>query len=112
MPPCVDLVRLFPRFSGARRLVSTPAGARMTANSLNNARTESIERIGEQMRLANKVILVTGAARGIARVAAQMFVEQCAKVIAADLNESGLNAAIAEIDAGHRDAIMPVVGNV
>jgi len=64
------------------------------------------------MRLANKVILVTGAASGMGRVATRMFVEQGAKVIAADLNEVGLNAAIAEIDVGHHDAILPVVGNV
>src|SRR4051794_39974405 len=74
--------------------------------------TESIERIVEQMRLANKGILVTGAASGMGRVATRMFAEQGAKVIAADLNESGLNGAISEIDAGYHDAILPVVGNV
>jgi NAD(P)-dependent dehydrogenase (short-subunit alcohol dehydrogenase family) len=64
------------------------------------------------MRLANKVILVTGAASGMGRVATRMFAEQGAKIIAADLNESGLNAAIAEIDAEYHKVILPVVGNV
>ena len=45
-------------------------------------------------------------------MATRMFAEQGAKIIAADLNESGLNAAIAEIDAGYHKAILPVVGNV
>ena len=92
--------------------MSTPPDARMTANSANLTLTESNERVGEQMRLANKVILVTGAASGMGRVATRMFAEQGAKIIAADLNEGGLNAAIAEIDAGYHDAILPVVGNV
>lgn len=62
------------------------------------------------MRLAGKVILVTGAASGMGRVATRMFVEQGAKVIAADINEGALGSAVAE--AGRRDAVLPVVGNV
>jgi NAD(P)-dependent dehydrogenase (short-subunit alcohol dehydrogenase family) len=62
------------------------------------------------MRLAGKVILVTGAASGMGRVATRMFVEQGAKVIAADINDGALDEAIAE--TGDLDAVLPVVGNV
>lgn len=62
------------------------------------------------MRLSGKVILVTGAASGMGRVATRMFVEQGAKVIAADINEAALQEAITEI--GDADAVHPVVGNV
>ncbi len=62
------------------------------------------------MRLANKVILVTGAASGMGRVATRMFVEQGAKVIAADINEQALTEAVAE--AGDPDAVLAVTGNV
>jgi NAD(P)-dependent dehydrogenase (short-subunit alcohol dehydrogenase family) len=64
------------------------------------------------MRLANKVILVTGAASGMGRVATRMFAEQGAKVIAADLNEAGLQATLDELDAGLRDSVHPVTGSV
>ena len=64
------------------------------------------------MRLANKVILVTGAASGMGRVATKVFAEQGAKVIAADVKVEALEEAVAEAGASHRDAILPVVGNV
>jgi len=62
------------------------------------------------MRLAGKVILVTGAASGMGRVATRMFVEQGAKVIAADINGDALTEAVAEVE--DRDAVLPIVGNV
>ena len=62
------------------------------------------------MRLAGKVILVTGAASGMGRVATRMFVEQGARVIAADIDEAALHAAVGEI--GDREAVLPVTGNV
>jgi NAD(P)-dependent dehydrogenase (short-subunit alcohol dehydrogenase family) len=62
------------------------------------------------MRLANKVILVTGAASGMGRVATRMFVEQGAKVVAVDVNEAALAEAVAE--AGDPDAVLGVTGNV
>jgi NAD(P)-dependent dehydrogenase (short-subunit alcohol dehydrogenase family) len=62
------------------------------------------------MRLAGKIVLVTGAGSGMGRVATRMFVEQGAKVIAADLNEEALSSAVAEVE--DRDAVLPVVGNV
>jgi NAD(P)-dependent dehydrogenase (short-subunit alcohol dehydrogenase family) len=64
------------------------------------------------MRLADKVILVTGAASGMGRVATRMFAEQGAKVIAADIDERALHESITGIDASYADAILPVAGNV
>lgn len=64
------------------------------------------------MRLANKVILVTGAASGMGRVATRMFAEQGAKVIAFDIADAGLQATIAEAGSDHAGAILPVVGSV
>jgi NAD(P)-dependent dehydrogenase (short-subunit alcohol dehydrogenase family) len=62
------------------------------------------------MRLANKVILVTGAASGMGRVATRMFVEQGAKVIAADIAAAALDDAAGEV--GDPDAVLAVAGNV
>lgn len=62
------------------------------------------------MRLAGKVILVTGAASGMGRVATRMFVEQGARVIAADIDEGALGEAVAEVS--DRDSVLPVAGNV
>jgi NAD(P)-dependent dehydrogenase (short-subunit alcohol dehydrogenase family) len=64
------------------------------------------------MRLADKVILVTGAASGMGRVATRMFAEHGAKVIAADIVEAALSEAVAEAGEQHRGSIYPVVGNV
>jgi NAD(P)-dependent dehydrogenase (short-subunit alcohol dehydrogenase family) len=62
------------------------------------------------MRLAGKVILVTGAASGMGRVATRMFVEQGAKVIAADVNAAALDEAVAGVS--DREAVLAVAGNV
>lgn len=64
------------------------------------------------MRLSGKVILVTGAASGMGRVATRIFAEQGAKVIAADLKQEGLDQTLAEIDASLHDAILPLTGDV
>ncbi len=64
------------------------------------------------MRLADKVILVTGAASGMGRVATRMFAEQGAKVVAADIAETALLDAVAEAGEHQRASIHPVVGNV
>ena len=64
------------------------------------------------MRLANKTILVTGAASGMGRVATRMFAEQGAQVLAADLNEAGLAAMLDEIPSDNRAQIETVAGNV
>lgn len=64
------------------------------------------------MRLANKVILVTGAASGMGRVATRMFADQGAKVVAVDVNEGGLREATVEVAADHPDAVLPFTGDV
>ncbi|HET7092950.1 MAG TPA: SDR family NAD(P)-dependent oxidoreductase, partial [Thermomicrobiales bacterium] len=64
------------------------------------------------MRLQDKVVLVTGAASGMGRVAIRMFAEQGAKVVAADVAAAALAEAVAEAGDAARDAIAPVVGNV
>jgi NAD(P)-dependent dehydrogenase (short-subunit alcohol dehydrogenase family) len=63
------------------------------------------------VRLANKVILLTGAASGMGRVATRLFVEQGAKVIATDIKAEALEDTVAEAGDAHRDAILPIVGN-
>ena len=63
-------------------------------------------------RLANKVILVTGAGSGMGRVAARMFAEHGAEVVAADLNEAGLQQTIDEVGTELSARILPVVANV
>lgn len=64
------------------------------------------------MRLQDKVILVTGAASGMGRVATRMFAEQGARVIAADVAEEGLREAVAAVGERFADAVVPVVGDV
>jgi NAD(P)-dependent dehydrogenase (short-subunit alcohol dehydrogenase family) len=64
------------------------------------------------VRLVDKVILVTGAASGMGRVATRMFAEQGAKVIAADIKAESLEETVAEAGEEHRASILPVVGNV
>jgi NAD(P)-dependent dehydrogenase (short-subunit alcohol dehydrogenase family) len=62
------------------------------------------------MRLENKVVLVTGAASGMGRVATRMFIEQGAKVVAADVNEAALAEAVAEVS--DPKAVLAVAGSV
>jgi NAD(P)-dependent dehydrogenase (short-subunit alcohol dehydrogenase family) len=64
------------------------------------------------MRLADKVVLVTGAASGMGRVATRIFAAQGAKVIAVDLKQDGLDGTMAEIDAGLHENILPLAGDV
>lgn len=63
-------------------------------------------------RLDGKVILVTGAASGMGRVATRLFTGHGAQVVAADLNASGLDTVLSELDPISREAVLPVVGNV
>ncbi len=64
------------------------------------------------MRLAGKVILVTGAASGMGLVATRMFAAEGAEVIAADIDAAGLASAVAGLDPGLAESVLPVTGNV
>ncbi|GIW03403.1 MAG: 3-oxoacyl-ACP reductase [Thermomicrobiales bacterium] len=64
------------------------------------------------MRLANKVVLITGAGSGMGRVATRMFTEQGAQVIATDIRKDALEQTIAELDPARRDAVLPLTGDV
>ena len=54
------------------------------------------------MRLKDKVAITTGAASGIGKATAILFAEHGAKVVVADIDESGANQTVSEIrDAGN-----------
>ena len=55
------------------------------------------------MRLLGKVAVVTGAASGIGKEIARAYRHEGAKVVIADLNQAGADAAAAEL--GGKDAI-------
>src|SRR5688500_12297148 len=63
------------------------------------------------VRLREKVVLITGAASGLGRVAVRMFAAQGARIVAADVAADGLQAAVAEAGEQHGDAIVPRVGD-
>src|SRR5712691_407414 len=49
------------------------------------------------MRLAGKVVLITGAGSGMGRLAAQMFAAEGAHVVAADISEAVLEETVASV---------------
>jgi 3-hydroxybutyrate dehydrogenase len=57
------------------------------------------------MRLRDKVAVVTGAASGIGKEIARTFAHEGAKVIIADLNQRGADAAAKELDATGKRAV-------
>jgi 3-hydroxybutyrate dehydrogenase len=57
------------------------------------------------MRLDNKVAVVTGAASGIGKEIARVFAREGARVVIADLNQAGADAAAAELGGGQKRAI-------
>jgi|SRR5579884_554666 len=64
------------------------------------------------MRLQDKVVLITGAASGMGRVAVRMFAEQGARVVAADVAEQPLRETVAALPQEQQAAVAPVVGDV
>jgi len=60
------------------------------------------------MRIENKVAVITGAGSGIGLATARLFIEQGAKVVAADWNEEAVTSAAKEIGG----SIVPVRANV
>jgi NAD(P)-dependent dehydrogenase (short-subunit alcohol dehydrogenase family) len=66
---------------------------------------------GGTMRLAGKVILVTGAGSGMGRAAAEMFAHEGARIIATDISEEPLQETVSTVhDAG--GTILGIPGNV
>ena len=61
------------------------------------------------MRLKNKKAIVTGAASGIGREIARLFASEGAKVVAADINEAGLNETCE--NSQDIEAVVTDVGN-
>lgn len=57
---------------------------------------------------SNRVVIVTGAARGVGRAMVSQFVATGARVVAADRDASGLTATCAP----HGDAVIGVIGDV
>ena len=54
------------------------------------------------MRLAGKVSIITGAARGIGHATALKFAREGAKVIVCDLDRSTVDAAVDDVRDGGR----------
>ncbi len=63
------------------------------------------------MRLADKTILITGAASGMGRLAAHVFAREGAQIVATDVSEAALKETVASVQT-EGGAIIGVPGNV
>ncbi len=63
------------------------------------------------MKLQNKVAVITGAASGMGKAMAILFAKEGAKIIAADMNQEGLDAVVKEI-VNNGGAAKGIVTNV
>lgn len=63
------------------------------------------------MRLKEKVAVITGAASGIGRATVTRFIEEGARVVASDINQSALESLAGDLGAG-RDVIETICGDV
>ena len=60
---------------------------------------------GTEMRLANKVAIITGAGSGIGRASAYLFAKEGAKLVVADINDAGGKETAAKIKEKSLEAI-------
>jgi 3-oxoacyl-[acyl-carrier protein] reductase len=60
---------------------------------------------GAEMRLANKIAIITGAGSGIGRASAYLFAQEGAKLVIADINDTGGKETVAKIKEKSHEAI-------
>ncbi|MBI4669968.1 MAG: 3-oxoacyl-ACP reductase FabG [Elusimicrobia bacterium] len=64
------------------------------------------------MNVKDKVVMITGAARGIGKTAARLFLEKEAKVAVCDIDEAALKTTVEELGAVNAQALIAVQINV
>src|SRR5262245_19763644 len=84
---------------------SRSASARWSTTILDRRRRNRFAARRKPMRLENKVAVVTGAASGIGKEIARTFAREGAKVVIADLNQQGADAAAKELDGAGKRAV-------